>query len=560
MIFGTILSVILLSSVNLTIIEPVDGETYNGDWLTIRAIVENENELPDSVHYTLNGESVIQVPRLNTDWYTYMANDCRTGYSESPAPHDNTILWSAPVSGTIHEFVSPVIVDGRVYYASEEDEIAYCLDAASGSEIWRLENIGDPIDDAMHVQDGRVYLASDSIWCLDAYTGDRIWAFGEGAPYGFSGPPVPYQNRIYVCDGPIHCLDLATGIELWETSYSYNTKSTMTAWNGMLFVPTFAAGAALYALDTGDGSIIWQNTDASGGYWDSSPVVVDNMIYINSVYGHTLAINAINGNTEWNVDLPYNHADATSAYFDGRLFFAHVEDGPYYCLDATDGSTIWIAPYDQHGSSGIADGLVFFGEYHLVTDSASVVALDVETGTEVWSFRTACGVIGFQSSPSITDGVMYFPCTDGYLYAFGTGLKYTYLDDLYARVGSNELIVTSFDSGIAAAADTVNFTVTQTGITLGSSGRLALCASPNPFYSAASISFELSEPGWTSVTVYDLSGRIVRTLVNSELGTGQHSIVWDGRIENGEPVSAGLYLCRIQSGGVTETTGLCLLR
>ncbi|RKZ06526.1 hypothetical protein DRQ25_13715, partial [Candidatus Fermentibacteria bacterium] len=61
-------------------------------------------------------------------------------------------------------------------------------------------------------------------------------------------------------------------------------------------------------------------------------------------------------------------------------------------------------------------------------------------------------------------------------------------------------------------------------------------------------------------TVYDLSGRIVRTLENSELRTGHHSIDWDGRGANGEVVSTGLYLCRVQSGGVSETTGLCLLR
>ena len=88
MTFGMILTAILISVTNLTITEPVDGETYDGDWLPLRAIVENENEVPDSVHYSLNGAAVVLIPRLNTDWYTYMANDCRTGYSESPAPHE----------------------------------------------------------------------------------------------------------------------------------------------------------------------------------------------------------------------------------------------------------------------------------------------------------------------------------------------------------------------------------------------------------------------------------------------------------------------------------------
>ncbi len=40
--------------IDLTITEPVDGETYDGDWLALRTIVENENDLPDSVNYELN--------------------------------------------------------------------------------------------------------------------------------------------------------------------------------------------------------------------------------------------------------------------------------------------------------------------------------------------------------------------------------------------------------------------------------------------------------------------------------------------------------------------------
>ena len=563
MTFGMILTTILIFVTNLTITEPVDGETYDGDWLPLRAIVENENEVPDSVHYSLNAQPVVQIPRLNTDWYTYMANDCRTGYSESPAPHDNTILWTAPISGTFHEFVSPVVVDGRVYYASEEDEIAYCLDAATGAEIWRFENIGDRIDDAMHVQDGKAYLASDSIWCLDALTGDRIWAFGE-TRYGFQGPPVPYQGRVFVSGYHfIYCLDGLTGVEIWRSDDTLCTTSSMTAWNDMLFVPTIYG--YMYALDTFLGDIVWV-ADGFGTFWDSSPVVVDSTIYIGDCgsEANLYAFDPFDGSsvTLWG---PYDGAiESTPAVFEDRIFF-----GAYpliYCVNRFTGDVIWgfEPPNDDylHASCGVADDLVFWGDANWGPDSVAFIhAVDIDTGNEIWSYETNGGPLGIVSSPSIVDGVMYIAATDGNLYAFGTGLKYTYKEDyFYADVGPNELIVTSFYAGTAVAADTINFTVTQTGITLEPSTRLALCASPNPFYSEASISFELSEPGWTSVTVYDLSGRIVRTLENSELGTGQHSVVWDGRRENGEAVSAGLYLCRIQSGGISETTGMCLLR
>ena len=560
MVFGTILTAILISVTNLTITEPVDGETYNGDWLTLLAIVENE--IPDSVHYSINGQPVLQVPRLNTDWYTYMANDLHTGYSESPAPTDNTILWTALVTGDYHEFPSPVIVNGIVYYPSNfGTDSLYALDAATGELIWKYRT--GMTDDAVTVKNGYLYIASDSVWCLDALTGARIWANGDADCTGST--PAVVEGRVYCANNQyyprktyVYCLDSETGTEIWSDTLSGMIASCMTIWNGMVFIPTYTG--PLYALNANTGSIIWENTDAYEGYWDSSPVVMDSVIYINEFNGKTRGIAVATGNTIWEVDITagVNYLAATPAYHDGRLYFADQVD-TYHCLDAATGNTIWSVPGVQHGSSGIADGIVFYGEgIDYYDDNSSVIALNCETGEEIWSYET--GNINIYSSPAITDGVVYIAGMDWNLYAFGTGLKYTYLDDLFAEVGSNELIVTSFDGGVAVAADTINFTVTQTGITLEPSTRLALCASPNPFYSSASISFELSEPGWTSVAVYDLSGRIVRTLENSELGTGQHSILWDGRRENGEPVSAGLYLCIIRSGEISETTGLCLLR
>ena len=200
MIFGTLLTAILISVTNLTITEPVDGETYDGDWLTVRAIVENENEIPDSVHYSINGQPVLQVPRLNTDWYTYMANDLHTGYSESPAPTDNTILWTAPVTGDSHEFPSPVIVNGIVYYPSNMGtDSLYALDAATGELIWKYRT--GMTDDAVTVKNGYLYIASDSVWCLDALTGARIWANGDADCTGST--PAVVEGRVYCANNQL---------------------------------------------------------------------------------------------------------------------------------------------------------------------------------------------------------------------------------------------------------------------------------------------------------------------------------------------------------------------
>ena len=423
-----------------------------------------------------------------------------------------------------------------------------------------------PTDDAVTVKDGYLYTASDSLWCLDALTGERIWAT-SAADHGGSTPAVvdgnvyAGRNEDYNYEESFaYCFDAETGAETWCAALSGGMASCMTVWNDMLFIPTCYNNneTPLYALDANTGSIMWENTDSYQGYWDSSPVVVDSTIYISGEDGKTRAIDAITGITIWEIDIsPSMYIAATPAYHDGRLYFADQVD-TYHCLDASNGSTIWSVPGHQHGSSGIADGIVFYGDILNWPETAKVNALDCDTGEEIWSFATGSDFIF--SSPAITDGVVYIAGMDWNLYAFGTGLKYTYRDDLFAEVGSNELIVTAFDGSVAFAADTISFTVTGTGIGPEPTIRLRLCTSPNPFYSSASISFELSEPGYTSIQVYDLSGRIICSLVESELGAGQHSCVWDGRSQNGEHVASGLYICRIQSGEICETTRLCRLR
>lgn len=557
----------IISTISVTITEPVDGDTYEGDWLSLRVIVENENELPDSVHYSLNGGVTTMVPRLNTDWYTYMGNNYHTGYSESPAPIDNTILWTAEVTGDFHEFPTPVIVDGLVYYPQDSGgDSLFALDSTTGEVIWRY-SVGST-DDAVTVSDGLLWISSDSLFCLNAQTGGRIWARGEAD--GGGGSPVLADGCVFAgrtegfpdYTSFVSCFESSTGELLWTKMLSGGLVSCMTEYDGMLFVPTYAYqdSTCLYALDAGTGDLVWESDSIYEGFWDSSPVIVDDVLYICDTNGNALGIDPQTGDLIWINPLLQHEITATPAYHDNRLFFA-PESGPYYyCIDAGSGSTIWSVDGHQHGSSGIAGGLVFYAEcFDTVSpDTSKIIAMDLETGSEIWSYSVPCQSI--QSSPAITDGIMYIAAPDWNLYAFGTGLKFTYLDDLYASIGANELIVTSWFNGMPVAADTINFNVTQTGIVLEPTGHLNLVVSPNPMQTSSSISFALDESGFVSVRIYDLSGRVVSTLVNQELLAGVSSFQWDGYGDDGELLCSGLYLCRIQYGGVVETTGLCLLR
>lgn len=75
-------------------------------------------------------------------------------------------------------------------------------------------------------------------------------------------------------------------------------------------------------------------------------------------------------------------------------------------------------------------------------------------------------------------------------------------------------------------------------------------ASPNPFRGTTVVSYELAAPGAVTVAIYDVSGRLVRRLVNRETSpAGPGQVVWDGRDSAGNRAAAGLYLCRMSAGG-----------
>jgi len=83
---------------------------------------------------------------------------------------------------------------------------------------------------------------------------------------------------------------------------------------------------------------------------------------------------------------------------------------------------------------------------------------------------------------------------------------------------------------------------------------------PNPFNPSTVIQFELPEATAVRLEVYDLLGRKVATLLNSEMTAGTHEATWDGRGAAGHPVAGGVYLYRLTAGSVVQTRTMTLLK
>jgi hypothetical protein len=94
----------------------------------------------------------------------------------------------------------------------------------------------------------------------------------------------------------------------------------------------------------------------------------------------------------------------------------------------------------------------------------------------------------------------------------------------------------------------------------GGSGSSGLQVSSTPVGATALISFDLDGPGPASVLVYDAAGRLVRTLVDEEMIAGGRDVIWDGRTEDGQAVSAGFYFVRVAQRGGTSLHKVLLLR
>lgn len=84
-------------------------------------------------------------------------------------------------------------------------------------------------------------------------------------------------------------------------------------------------------------------------------------------------------------------------------------------------------------------------------------------------------------------------------------------------------------------------------------------APPNPFRRGTSIQFETSRAGVARLEVYDVGGRLVRSLLHRELAPGPHALVFDGLDDQGARLASGIYLLRLSAGGETRTRRAVLL-
>ena len=237
----------------------------------------------------------------------------------------------------------------------------------------------------------------------------------------------------------------------------------------------------------------------------------------------------------------------TGIYADTNVFFGKWDNSCDLVWSHTYGSWGTIAngiAIDSTGNMVIVGNLgidgVNFGGGYLPEPGTFAVKID-SSGNHLWSevfsghYLNGCWDVAVNASGDFVIGGGFSNSID-----FGGGPL--------VSAGGQDAFLAKFASS-------------PTGIEKDPARRsLGLAARPNPFNMSTTISFTMSERARVTLTIYDVQGKMVRTLVSDDdIGEGYQERTWDGRDDRNNPVSSGVYFYKIMCGNYMLTKKLVLL-
>ena len=83
---------------------------------------------------------------------------------------------------------------------------------------------------------------------------------------------------------------------------------------------------------------------------------------------------------------------------------------------------------------------------------------------------------------------------------------------------------------------------------------------PNPFNPTTTIEFSVLEESTIEISIYNIKGQKMRSLLNDQITSGEHSIVWNSEDDNGERVSSGVYFIKMKTGNLEKTEKMILMK
>ncbi len=221
----------------------------------------------------------------------------------------------------------------------------------------------------------------------------------------------------------------------------------------------------------------------------------------------------------------------------------------FWTSDITTDVDVYI--YDDFNGSSLSNLITSVLNYSFGETGYHSIALD--PAPEITSGEDIYAVVKFTN-----DSYGYPICTDfqgpsesGKTYMSQNGASGTWID-LGSGYGNDVCIRIRTRPTLAVFTDDPE-DIRPSGFSLSHN-------MPNPFNSATEIGFALETETHVVISIYNLLGQTVTTLVDEAMPFGEHSVKWDGRNSDGEQMPSGIYLYRICAGQFVESKKMLLLK
>ena len=350
-----------------------------------------------------------------------------------------------------------------------------------------------------------------------------------------------------------------------------------------------------------DGGVNWELSN--NGIDDQDKVLLNNVYFLSEnvilISGYEAMLHSINtrsfvyrsedGGESWiktherNTELGEHHIS-----LDAMMLI----DGVYYALMNNDG----LQKSDDLGltweSVFYLDGRIFSnldydyqtGEMYIVTQNYSITPSISEVyKTNDFEEWIECA-FSFSQEFSIID-IVIDPVNSGYIicsifsradmnslcphlmisndncltwqdYSFNEISQLNRIIDFHVIMETNELLLSVTNSSLYKI--TLDFLSTNEHKIDFINNRIS--SFPNPFNPETTLSFYLQKPGRIDLTIYNIKGQKIRTLIDSEYRSGNHNYTWDGKNKHGVKVGSGVYIVKLQQKEMIVATKVMLLK
>jgi outer membrane protein assembly factor BamB len=246
-------------------------------------------------------------------------------------------------------------------------------------------------------------------------TNNTIWKFSCSDRFWY--PATVVGGIIYIgsAQGNVYAINASTGGKLWRTLIVDGVTSSPVVERGVLYVGRLSG---ISALNASTGNMLWSfSSPISYWVWFTSPIVINNTVYVASSDCSVYALNAINGQKIWNSTV--GMIISPLAFVNNVLYASSYDDGYVYALSATNGGVIWKSEVGECvlSSPTFSEGVVYVGSNY-----PFFYALNASTGEKLWYFTANERIL---SCPCVANGVVYFGSDDCNVYALNatTGKK-----------------------------------------------------------------------------------------------------------------------------------------